>query len=79
MAWRGGDPPYGWRIGSSGTLETDTTEQRRRAQIWRLRTEGASYPGICRKLMQDGLSPRSGGRWYPTQIRRIVMCQGGAE
>jgi site-specific DNA recombinase len=70
---RVGAVPYGYRLAQDGVhLEEEVAEQQVVEEVISLRARGGSYPSICRTLAEQGLQPRSGGRWYPIQVARIV-------
>jgi len=65
---------------SSGRCEgrkrygTTAAEQEVVTRIVRLRTDGMTISGIADKLNSDGIKPRSGQRWYPTSVQRILVA-----
>lgn len=69
--YAGGRPPYGYAA-VSGTLIPLPDEQRVLRRIAELRREGCSLQGICRRLADEGLKPRSAQRWHPWQIAKLL-------
>ena len=47
-------------------------EQTTVSDIVSLRQQGFSLVKIAEKLNADGIKPRSGAKWHPTQVQRIV-------
>lgn len=85
---RVGSIPYGYMLDEDGPTRTDASGQERAYRLKKNPEEqrvirfileerqfGASYKTIIRALEAVGYKPRSGGRWYPTQIRRILEAQ----
>lgn len=60
-----GRKPYGYRDGENVILE----------RLKRLRMDGLAYDKIADQLNIEGLSPRSGSRWYPGVVRRVLLAQ----
>lgn len=70
---RVGGVPYGFCCDVlSGYLRADPGEAETVALALRLRREGFSLRQIGQELEHRGRRPRSGGRWHPQQIARIV-------
>lgn len=70
---RVGSIPYGYRLKTCGVaLEPVEEEQRVIALAREIRASGASYSAVALDLMAEGIRPRSGGKWYPMQIKRMV-------
>lgn len=67
-----GRPPYGLKA-VDGTLREVPQEQAviQRARV--LHSEGLSYREVATRLEADGVAPRSGGRWHPTTVARMVI------
>jgi len=75
---RVGAVPYGYRLAQDGVhLEEEAAEQVVVEEVVSLRAQGRSYPSICQTLEDRGIPPRSGGRWYPIQMARIVGRRAG--
>lgn len=66
-----GRPPYGYRT-DGGSLVAVPEEQRAIKLARRLRKRGLSYRQIADRLEAEGLLPRSGGRWHPPMVSRLV-------
>lgn len=66
-----GRPPYGYRA-NKGTLLKDPQEQAviRKARL--LRRRGLSFREIADALAAEGHAPRSGRRWHPPMVARLV-------
>ena len=71
---RTGGVPYGWRVGSGGKLEEVLEETRAIALMKRWRAKGASFPWICEELERREIASKSGGRWYPATVRKILLA-----
>ncbi len=68
-----GKPPYGYRIGSKGTLEVVPEEVPVVELIFRLRTkEELGVRLIARHLNERGIPTRRGGKWNMVTIRDIL-------
>ena len=68
-----GRPPYGFRA-ESGSLVAVPEEQQAITLATRLRKNGLSYRQIGQRLHAEGLHPRSGGRWHPPMVSRLVSA-----
>lgn len=66
-----GRPPYGFRA-SRGSLVEIPEEQAVIARVRELRKKGSSFRAIGERLEADGFSPRTGSRWHPTTVARLV-------
>ena len=66
-----GRPPYGFRA-EGGELVAAPEEQEAIRLAKRLRKSGLSYRDIAHRLQAEGLHPRSGGRWHPPMVSRLV-------
>jgi DNA invertase Pin-like site-specific DNA recombinase len=66
-----GAPPYGKRA-QGGRLVDDPDEQEVIARIRELRAAGRSLRAVAEILAAEGHAPRNGGRWHPTQVRRLA-------
>lgn len=68
----GGWPPYGYDT-REGQLTPNPQEQQvlRRVAAWH--ADDVPYRDICRRLTRACVAPRSGGAWYPQQIKRMVQ------
>jgi DNA invertase Pin-like site-specific DNA recombinase len=66
-----GRPPYGLRA-RRGALVEVPEEQAVIEAARRLRGEGLSYRQIAERLRAEGMMPRSGGRWHPPMVARLV-------
>ena len=66
-----GRPPYGLRA-VGGSLVADPQEEEAIKLARRLRKSGLSYRKIGERLHAQGLHPRSGGRWHPPMVSRLV-------
>ena len=70
-----GHPPYGFRA-ESGSLVAVPEEQEAITLATRLRKNGLSYRQIGQRLHAEGLHPRSGGKWHPPMVSRLVGATG---
>lgn len=68
-----GKLPYGWDRGTDGKLVPNAQEQVtiQRIKNWKARGKSAEY--MARLLNKDGLPSKSGGKWYPSSVRSIVL------
>lgn len=66
-----GRPPYGLRA-DGGALVAAPEEENAVKLAKRLRKKGMSYRQIAERLHAEGLNPRSGGRWHPPMVSRLV-------
>jgi len=74
-----GSVPYGFTTEEreDGTyLRPLASEQRVVRRILDLRAEGLSYARVAEALNAKGPKPRSGGRWYAMQVKRV--CERAA-
>lgn len=69
--YTGGNVPYGYRNGD-GNLREDEREQTAIAIAKSLHRAGMSLRKIGETLILQGFPPRSGFRWYASQIRLLV-------
>lgn len=60
-----GRKPYGYREGEKVVLD----------RLKHLRLAGLAYDRIATQLNTEGLPPRSGKRWYPGVVRRVLLAQ----
>jgi site-specific DNA recombinase len=60
-----GRKPFGFRDG----------EQQIVARMKALKAEGRNWEHISNQLNADGFKTRSGGKWFPATVRRIVLAQ----
>lgn len=67
----GGRSPYGSRA-VKGALEPVDREQEAIQLARSLRRQGASYRTIAARLSEQGYPTKSGGIWWPMQVRRLV-------
>ena len=58
-----GYAPFGWDIGSGGSLIENCRERRIIARMRQLRTEGMSIRGIATRLDRKGIPSKRGLRW----------------
>lgn len=68
--------PYGMRLGPNGLLERCGSEQRVVQRVLAMRRQKLALSEIGAALLREGLYPRGGGRWYDTQLRRIITRYG---
>lgn len=68
----GGTAPYGYAVTEEGTLEPVGEEQAVIARASALRADGLSLRAVASALDTDGIRPRSGGRWHPTTVVRML-------
>lgn len=71
----GGRVPFGqqkYLEGDRKKLRDDPTEQAVIDRAVVLRSKGMTLREIAQKLAEEGLSPRKGGNFYPTQIKRML-------
>jgi DNA invertase Pin-like site-specific DNA recombinase len=66
-----GRPRYGYRA-DGGSLVPVPEEQRAITLARRLRKRGLSYRQLADRLEAEGLLPRSGGRWHPAMVSRLM-------
>lgn len=66
-----GRAPYGHRY-ENGQLVEDAGEQLLIEQIMGLHRQGLPLREVAASLLELGITNRSGGRWHPTQIRRVL-------
>lgn len=70
---RTGSVPYGYRVAADGrTLEVDPAEAEAVKLILAYRADGLTLRAIGDRLAARGILPRSGGRWHPQTVARIV-------
>ena len=73
---RVGAIPYGFRVDADGsTLIRDEYEQDVIRVAVELRGIRRTYRWIAEALTERGYAPRSGGRWYETQVYRMTKNQ----
>jgi DNA invertase Pin-like site-specific DNA recombinase len=68
----------GWREGRKPFGQHPTkykSEAKTLQHIKQLRASGLNYEQLARTLNADGSKTRSGGRWFPATIRRILANQ----
>jgi site-specific DNA recombinase len=70
--YTGGRAPYGYRPGPDGQLEQDPGEQAVIGEIRRLRDAGLSYRAIVGELERAGLRNRTGSRFHPNAIGKVL-------
>ena len=61
-----GRKPYGFGAGEAAIVE----------RIKQLRREGTAVDKIAGVLNTEGIKPRSGVRWYPTSVYRVLKAAG---
>ena len=61
-----GRKPYGTREGEPEII----------GRIRSLHSQGLNYERIAKTLNAEGIKSRSGGHWFPANVRRIVLSQG---
>lgn len=66
-----GRPPYGFRA-EAGSLVAFPAEQAVIKRVQELRESGLSYRQIADRLERSGVTPRSGGRWHPPMVARLI-------
>ncbi len=69
-----GRPPFGYRA-NGGSLVAVPEEQKAIKLAKRLKKKGLSYRQIGERLQAEGAYPRSGGRWHPSMVSRLVNGQ----
>jgi len=68
-----GGVPYGFRVAADGVaLEADAGEQEVITVARELACGRRTLRKVCEELTARGYAPRSGGAWYPQQIKRMV-------
>jgi DNA invertase Pin-like site-specific DNA recombinase len=67
----GGRPRFGYKA-KDKALVVEEAEQATVRIAHQLRREGLSLRQIASRLEADGRSPKSGKRWHPTQVARIL-------
>lgn len=70
--YTGGHVPYGWRLIEGGKLIQETQEQMTMAHARVLRERGLTMRAIADRLAEAGEYPRTGRRWAPAQIQRLL-------
>ena len=70
--WVGGAPPFGYQSDRRGNLVPDADMQRTLARIRELHASGQSLREIITVLDDENLRPRSGGKWFPASVARII-------
>lgn len=70
---RVGGVPYGSKT-EGATLVPEPAERAVIERVRALRADGRSCAWIASRLTAEGPAPRSGGRWHPTQIRRMLVA-----
>ena len=70
--------PYGFRLcpDNPELIEPDEREQVAITEIVRLRESGLSMQQIARQMDESGVQSRSGKKWYPNAVRRIIARHG---
>lgn len=71
----GGAPPFGFTSDHRGNLVQDPDMQQVLSRIRELHQDGHSLREIITVLDAEGLPPRSGGKWYPASVSRIIARQ----
>ena len=71
----GGRPPYGYKA-SGGSLVANEDESAIVEIVVELRRTGVPYRTIASVLDDAGHTTRGGGRWNPSQVRRIALRSG---
>lgn len=75
---RTGSIPLGYRLADDGeTLVPDPRERRAAALARRLRAEGISLRAVGERLDERGYQTRTGARWHPEQVRRLLKLRRG--
>lgn len=67
----GGRPRLGTKA-ADGQLVADPEEQATLERARQLRADGLSLREIAATLEAEGLTPKAGGRWAPTQVARVL-------
>jgi site-specific DNA recombinase len=63
--------PYGYdRQGAQ--LVPNEAEQAVLAQMRQMRAEGLSYHRIAARLNEDGIPPKSGAKWHPYSVQKVI-------
>jgi len=74
--YTGGHLAYGWRLGSDGVrLVTHPAEQRIIRAAHTLKAAGLSLRAVGARLTQEGLLPRSGGRWHAKTVQNVLTAR----
>lgn len=69
---RVGEVPFGWDLADDGVhLVENEQEQVVRTLIVELRLRGQSYRQIARRLNEDGVKAKRGGKWYPQSVSNV--------
>ncbi|MFF0550825.1 recombinase family protein [Streptomyces sp. NPDC004311] len=66
-----GSPRYGW-ISEKKTLVEDAGEQEGRGRAKEMRAEGLSYAAIGKKLEEEGIKTKRGGKWHAATVQRLL-------
>ena len=68
----GGQVPFGY-VAEGGHLVPEPVEQFTIRRMTELRERGNSLRTIATTLDREGHIPKSGGRWHPTQVQRVLV------
>ena len=70
--WKGGPPPYGYKI-VDGFLVEDTQKSKWVRKIYQWYRDGESQQSICSKLLSNGVeTPRGGIIWNANSVLKIL-------
>lgn len=72
----GGEPPYGWQLGTDGVhLEPNDGERAVIDAARELRAAGLSLRKVGAALVERGALPRRGTAWNPKTVRSLICSQ----
>lgn len=67
-----GPAPLGWRHAEGRSVVVDPTEQAVVDRVLELHDQGLAVRAIAERLAAEGRPTKSGGRWHPTTVQRIL-------
>jgi site-specific DNA recombinase len=73
--YTGGRAPYGWSVGTDGSLVAIDDEQQTIRLAKQLREEGKSLRKVGEFLSESGRLPRSGGKWHASSIKVVLKAR----
>lgn len=76
---RVGTIPFGYQLNADGVhLVEHTGEQQVIATITELRGRGITFRGIAEHLNDNGVTSKSGGTWFASAVRSVIITSGKA-
>lgn len=74
--YTGGGVPYGWSLAADGVnLSPCSQEQQAIKYARQLHADGVSLRKIGALLQAKGYGPKSGKKWYPSGIKRVLSAR----